>query len=158
METQHCLHSSKMDRAKNSALSSAVTLLARRDHSENEIRTKLRRRGYSDDEIGQAVERLRQRGYLDDAALCLSLATTLWHSGKWGARGVASRLHQQGFSGSMIQTAMEALDREEELQHAIALLQPRPHTAADREKNGRFLSARGFSYSVIENALEYFVY
>jgi SOS response regulatory protein OraA/RecX len=45
----------------------ALARLARRDHSEQEIRRALRRDGFADELVEETVLRLRRERYLDDA-------------------------------------------------------------------------------------------
>lgn len=142
-----------MDRLKNSAISCAVSLLSRRNHTERELSDKLAKRGYLRDEITSAVERLRERGYINDLAYGRDFAESLWETGKYGFMGVANQLRRRGLPEAIICEAMAELDREQETQYAIALLEHRANGIPNRGKAGRFLAARGFSYGVITRVL-----
>lgn len=146
-----------MSQTKSSALGAAVALLARRDYSERELRDKLSRRGYLNDEVDEAVLRLQQRGYLNDSLYCRKVADSLWQSGKWGIRGVVQQLRQRGLPDSEIRESVELFTYEQELEYALRLLNRKRVEPQERDKAGRYLAARGFSYSVIERALEDFV-
>jgi regulatory protein len=143
-----------MPQPKNSALTVAVRLLARRDHSERELSDKLAQRAYSQDEINEALARLRERGYVDDTAYCNKLAESLWQSGKWGLSGVVNQLRRHGLPMAMIREAMAAFEHGQEFAHALTLLQKRLFSSDEREKAGRFLASRGFSFAVIEQSLD----
>ena len=56
--------------AEKTALVTAVDYLARQAHSEKKLREKLQRKGFPQEEIDAAIERLIERKYLDDADLC----------------------------------------------------------------------------------------
>jgi SOS response regulatory protein OraA/RecX len=86
------------------------------------------------------------------------LAHSLWESGKYGILGVIQQLRRRGLPDAIIREAMSSFEREQELLYAIALLERRKLEPEERNKAGRFLAARGFSYTVIEQALEHFVY
>jgi regulatory protein len=144
-----------MPQPENSALTVAVRLLARRDHGERELSDKLAQRAYSRDEINEALARLRERGYVDDTAYCNKLAESLWQSGKWGLPGVANQLRRRGLPEAMIRETMAAFEREQEFKHALSLLEKRAFTPDERDKAGRFLASRGFSFAVIEQSLDH---
>ena len=74
----------------------ALVRLARRDHSEQEIRRGLRRDGFAEDEIEETVARLRRDRYLDDAGFAARLARTrLAHAGV-GRNRVRLELREKG--------------------------------------------------------------
>ena len=50
-------------------LETAVRLLAKRDHTEREVRTKLKQLEFTPVEIDETIGTLREKGYLDDARL-----------------------------------------------------------------------------------------
>ena len=51
------------------AFDAALSMLGYRSYSETEIRTKLRRKGYEEEKIAEAIDRLIQYGYLNDRVL-----------------------------------------------------------------------------------------
>ena len=53
-----------------SAKAVAVRLLARREHAEAELRQKLSQREFAAEEIEQALDELKQGGWLSDARFC----------------------------------------------------------------------------------------
>lgn len=58
-----------MKKSNRSAYEAALHLLEYRAQSEYEIRTKLKRRGYEDEDIEKAVEKLYFYHYLNDEEL-----------------------------------------------------------------------------------------
>jgi regulatory protein len=74
----------------------ALARLARRDHSEQEIRRALRRDGFADELVEETVLRLRRERYLDDAGFAARLARSrLAHAGV-GRNRVRLELRQKG--------------------------------------------------------------
>ncbi|MDU4959710.1 MAG: regulatory protein RecX [Sporomusaceae bacterium] len=141
---------------KTSALAAAVKLLARRAHSRQALRDKLAQRAYPADEIDAALTRLSERGYLNDTAYCADLAASLWQSGRWGRQGVIGQLRRHGLPMPLIRDMVNSLDRQQELPHALSQLDKRGFASGDKAKAARFLDARGFSFGVIEQALDRF--
>ena len=91
---------------RTSAFDAALRLLARRAHSHVELRRKLGRRGYPEEEIGEALGRLSELGYLDDAAFAAghvrrrsSSLGPLALSAELAARGVERRVSGQAMAG-----------------------------------------------------------
>lgn len=58
---------------KTPAYSKAIALLALSDMSERRLREKLRTKGFSSDEISEALEELKAQGYLSDDRLIENL-------------------------------------------------------------------------------------
>lgn len=129
-------------------------MLARCDHSERELSGKLSQRGCSAEEIDSALKKLRERGYIDDRAFGRNLAKNLWNSGKYGIAGVRYQLRNHGLAETAICEAIAGLECDLELSYAISLLERRKLCRNHKDKAGRFLAARGFTYNTIERALE----
>lgn len=74
----------------------ALGRLARRDHSEQEMRRGLKRDGFSEEEVEDTVVRLRRERYLDDAGFAARLARSrMAHSGI-GRNRVRLELRKKG--------------------------------------------------------------
>jgi regulatory protein len=74
----------------------ALARLARRDHSEQEIRRGLRRDGFADEEIEETVARLRRDRYLDDAGFAARLARSRMEHAGLGRNRVRLELRKKG--------------------------------------------------------------
>jgi regulatory protein len=82
--------------AERTPYARALGRLARRDHSEQEIRRALRRDGFADDAVDETIARLRRERYLDDAGFAARLARTrLTHHGV-GRHRVRQELRRKG--------------------------------------------------------------
>jgi regulatory protein len=127
-------------------LPAAVSLLAARDHSEEELRRKLLRR-YGAEEIDAAVVVLRARGYLNDAALTRRLAERYIEEGEHGRLGIRHRLERRGLPSVAIEAALAGFGGDAEYDRAAKLAGRRfpDGSKAEAVKVGRFLAGRGFS-------------
>ncbi len=125
-----------------SALSRALSLLARRGYSEAELRKKLA--GYPEAEVEAAIARLRDWGYLDDRAYAEAFVRA--RKARWGPAKLRFALRQRGVDEAVID---EFVDEEDALLRAVALLARRwARLGGDRAKAVRFLQSRGFSLEV----------
>ncbi len=131
-------------------LPAAVKLLAGRDHSEQELRRKLCRR-FAAAEIDAAVAVLKDRRYLDDAALTGRLAARYAADGQHGVYGIRAKLLARGLPAAAIDAALAGYDATCEYGWAAALCRKRFPAAqtGDLPKIGRFLAARGFAVETV---------
>ncbi|MEW6757788.1 MAG: regulatory protein RecX [Acidobacteriota bacterium] len=131
----------------------ALRLLALREHSREEIRSKLARRGFPDGEIEEAILVLERAGHLSDARFAQALIRSELARGK-GPVAIRHKLKRAGISGESPQVTSE-----EEGQALGGLLERRGIRAADltggkeRARIWRFLRGRGFTASAIAAAL-----
>jgi regulatory protein len=84
----------------------ALTLLARRELSEAQVRQRLSRRGFTLDDIDDAVTRLRQDGSLDDARVAAAIARSQLSLKKRGARRVRREIEAAGIASALADRAV----------------------------------------------------
>lgn len=142
-----------------SARQKMMDLLARRDHSPVELRRKLAKFEYSEDEIEAALDWARERKFIP-----FDEASAQAHSEKWrapldrrkkGIRWMNQKLSQIGLPKI-------ASDPESELEKALDLVVRKakslrkspPLTREDKAKIQRFLMSRGFESTTINEALK----
>jgi regulatory protein len=131
------------------ALDAALRLLGQRLHSELELRQKLRRYGCLPEEIDRALARVRELGYLDDAAFAHALVT---HRARVrGPALIAAELAAKGVGRELAQAAVGSLDHEEVVAAARRLA--RRGGAADHRTIAARLFRRGFSAEIVREAL-----
>jgi regulatory protein len=90
----------------------ALTMLSRRELSEAQIRTRLARKEFPDDDIQAAIERLRQDGTINDRRVALAAArmeSTIRHRGR--AR-VIQKLRTLGIDGDVVASAVSEVFEE----------------------------------------------
>ena len=136
----------------------ATDLLAYREHSEAELRQKLLARKYDSAEVDEAIDKLKQHNYLDDAELCRQQFEIFYAEGKLSVRQIVAKLIQRGFDKNFIEQLIPADVDEHELQAATSALTKK---FKSRDKNFRvkawqFLSSRGFDNEIISSVIENF--
>jgi regulatory protein len=134
--------------------------LARRDHSELEIRQALRREGFAEEAVDETILRLRRQRYLDDAGFAARLARSrLAHSGL-GRNRVRLELRRKGVRRATVEAGLEeALGEvsEAEVLDALARRLWRSRAADDPASRIRklwmFLVRRGFPSDLVHARL-----
>ena len=149
----------KTERPKPTALAKAVELLAGQEHSKRRLSEKLRIRGYNEEEIDGAVERLEEKHYLDDEAACARAYQRFYEEGAMSCRQIEQKLLSRGFPAELVRaSAPQDSDRDgREKAAAFRSLRGRFRGPALREKMKQFLYRRGFSYGVCDSAVEAFL-
>lgn len=138
-----------------SAHESAALSLSRRSLSEKELSDRLAEKGYAEDEIACAVEKLKSLGFLDDevyAAEYISFAASRLRS----RRTVMHELYKRGIDRELIDCAVCAMP--EDCDTILALIKQKFgfEAAISRESRAkiyRYLSTRGFNSGDISDAL-----
>ena len=149
----------KPERPKPSALAKAVELLAGQEHSKRRLTEKLRVRGYEEEEIDGAVERLEERHYLDDEAACARAYQRFYEDGAMSCRQIEQKLLTRGFPPALVRASVpqDPGRDEREKKAAIRSLRGKFHGPSQTEKMKQFLYRRGFSYEVCDAAVEAFL-
>ena len=127
----------------------ALGLLARREHSERELRTKLRARGFEAACVEAALEALRALGAQSDARFAEERTRALTARG-YGSRHVPRDLRARGVAEDAARRCMAQAAAGDAERAAQALERRGRH---DRERNRRFLAARGYPHEAIAQAL-----
>ena len=132
----------------------AVSLLAQREYSRQELTDKLTAAQASPEEVEQALAQLEAKGLVDDARVVETLVNR--RSGKLGASRLRQELEAKGVSAELVAETMAGL-KGTELARAQAVWQKKfgqlAATSADRNKQARFLASRGFSGDVVRQVV-----
>ena len=133
----------------------AVKLLKIRTYSQQELEQKLLKQGYDEVAVGEAVEYVTKRGYLNDAALCDMLIVRYAGSNKYSLKETYLRLRRRGLPTALINEKLTDLDIDLEYQAAIktALKILDSKEQQDLHKVIRRLSTKGFKASIISKVL-----
>jgi regulatory protein len=125
----------------------ALRLLARREHSRDELARKLSPHAESPEVLQGLLRELESRRQLSDERFAESRARVL--ARKYGAARIRHDLKAKGVAQALI----ERVTGSDELETARAILQRKyrqpPRTLEERAKRARFLQGRGFSAEVI---------
>ena len=126
----------------------AMDLLARREHSEQELRQKLHSREYAADTIDQVLQELKSDRLLSDERFTEAYVNHRFNAGV-GPLKIRYELRQKGISDLLVDEFLELLsDRWDQLmvqQRERKYGKTIPAGYAERMKQARFLQNRGFS-------------
>ena len=136
-----------MTRQPRSAYQTALDLLARRDHFRQELVEKLRRRGYPEAELEDAVARCADAGLLDDERLAARFVELRAADRGWGPRRLAAELRRRGVPAADAQQAAAASPELGRAALATALRRLEARAPAGWWRDGR-RRARMLSYLV----------
>ena len=143
--------------ARRSALESAMRLLSYRPRSERELGDRLARKGFGRAVIDETVERLRGLGYLNDEVFARFWTETRQALRPRSRRLLASELRRKGVASSEAEEATAGISDEEAAYQAasrrLRALRGLEYRSF-RERLGRFLTSRGFSYDVARRTIE----
>jgi regulatory protein len=140
------------------ALDAGLNLLSRRAHSRVEVRRKLGRRGYGEEEVESTLSRLAELGYLDDRAFAEGHVRR--RSSGLGRLALSAELAARGVDRAVADEALGGLDPEGQLASATHLAERlfgRKTFAGYREmlnSIGPKLMRRGFSPGTVRSACQ----
>jgi regulatory protein len=141
-------------RQGGSLRSRALRLLARREHSREEIRQRLASDQTDASELESVLDELERSGWLSETRVADQLVRLA--QGRYGSRKVLERLKIKGVNGEPLAQAARALAAQE-LESARAVWRKRfgqpPATLHDKARQARFLAGRGFSAEAIARVL-----
>jgi regulatory protein len=144
----------KSDQPKADAYNKALTLLARREHSARELKSKLARRGLDADESAAAVSRLQSKDYQSDARFGEMLVRSRIAQG-YGPRWITAELKTHGISEAKARAMLDAA--EPDWPALVRQLLRRRYGAkpaanlAERAKRAAFLLRRGFDAATVQS-------
>lgn len=142
---------------KKTALQKAVDYLARREHSQHELYQKLLAREYSETEIEQALQRLREKDLQSDERFAQAYVSSRYDRGH-GPYKITMELKQRGVDENTL-TAIVYDEQYDWFEKALLAYQKKYGSKeisdySDRVKRARFLQQRGFSSEQIQFAME----
>ncbi len=138
------------------ALHKAVSFLARREHSQAELRWKLAARSYSDKEVEEVLQRLVEKGLQSDQRFTESYVQSRFNRGH-GPEKIAMELGQKGIDILQIEEILYSGEFDwcelvAEVYRKKFADKPAPDYK-EKVKRSRFLRQRGFSGEQIQSVL-----
>ena len=135
----------------------AYRLLSLRPHSEKELEKKLREKGFPAVVIKEALEKLHDLKYLNDASFANGWARNLAVNKLWGNRKIITSLREKGVAPQFIDDAIASARLEISEEEAITILvqkktaKKKPVAFDIKEKQRIFqnLMGRGFPTGLI---------
>ena len=140
----------------------ALRILARRDHTENELLVKLCQKGFECKAISATLARCQDLGYLNDEKTAEIMARQMVGKG-YGILRIRHTLSQKGVNERQIQRAMVCCgDERDQVRCARQMLEKKGALAwrretdpqKRREKARRYLVGRGFPAEIVNQALD----
>jgi regulatory protein len=140
----------------------AFMLLNYRSRSEKELRERLEKKGFSENNISSTLRHLKEAGYLDDHALALDLKRQAFDNKLLGHNSAKRFLLNRGVPDEIIDETLE-YNEETEANKIKILIEKKLRTTGnypDKKKEKRlwdFLVRKGYSFSTIRNAFHNFI-
>ncbi|HET8848959.1 MAG TPA: regulatory protein RecX [Marinobacter sp.] len=138
------------------ARSIALRLLARREHSRQELKLKLRQRKLEASVIEPVLDEYEQEGWLDDARFADVYARQRMDLG-YGPIRILAELQQRGVD--IVPDWLDAVDDQHWAAQAATLRErrfgPVPEDYSGKMKQAQFLVRRGFSSAQISRAMSF---
>jgi regulatory protein len=147
--------------AANAAYIDGLKMLGRRELSEQQVRQRLARKEYSEDEIDEAVARLRDERAINDQRVAEAIARTETGIRKRGKLRIRMQIERAGIAKETAKAAIdevfETIDDEALLEASLRKrLRGRETIADDREfqRLFRYLIGQGFEFDRVMKALK----
>ena len=139
------------------AFDRALTYLERNIKTQKGIRQFLKDKGFLEESIDKAVEKLIDYGYIDDGVFAENYIKT--YANKKGRKLLKYELVSKGVSGELAEQKIEELlSSQDEFDSCQEILKKyiknKPIDQKLRQKSYAYLAGKGFSLSVINKALK----
>lgn len=140
----------------------ALAYLGYSPRTEREVRQKLIRSDFDEAVAEDTVVRLRELGYLDDAAYARSYVEARFRNKGYGPGRLRSDLMRRGIASALIDAALdEMIEQDDVLEAARRHAEKRwPRLAAEadprkrRKKLSDYLVRRGFSFDIVRSVID----
>lgn len=142
---------------RGTAFDCSVRVLSLRDHSEAELRRKLKEKGYEEPEVEESVTRLYALGYLDDTRFARLFASSAMRNGRGYGGRVKLELARRGVASEIAARVLAELSEEfsesellaQTMARRFAGFDPAVATEKERRRVVGYLQRKGFSLSAI---------
>ncbi|WP_421848917.1 regulatory protein RecX [Marinomonas sp.] len=145
-----------MKEHQTSIFDQALSLLSHREHSKQELATKLKTRGHEEEEINAIIERLEEMNYLNDKRFAEIFVRSRL-SKPLGASRIQQELIQKGINSELAKTAISEANADWfELAKQLKERRFGEEVSTDfkeKAKQSRYLQYRGFDFEQIKYAI-----
>ena len=133
----------------------AIDLISRRLRSEKEIRDYARRKDWTPDNTNRVIDRLKDKGYLNDKVFAEAFVRSRQNAGKYSRRRIELDLRRKGIADTIIKEILhDEVDDTDALRKLIA---KRAKRYDDVNKLKAYLLRAGFNYDDINREIgEYY--
>lgn len=133
----------------------ALNILGRARKTEKELEKKLKEKGYDDDSIEYAINKMKEYKYIDDDSYVESYIKDKISAG-WGEKKIIAGLYPKGISPDLVKEKLEVLYFDEEKTENITKIAEKYLKKIEKEefykkkqKLYRHLLGQGYSYDLI---------
>lgn len=143
---------------QNKVTNHALNLLSFRQRSEKEIYTSLKKKGYEDFYIENAIAYCKEQKYLDDRAFAKAFIRDKINLNKLGEQRIKYELLRKGISQDIIDDVL-ILDEDEQFEAAFQLAEKRLPSYRKDDRNATyrklsgFLQRRGYSFDIVSKVM-----
>src|SRR5690606_13233254 len=143
---------------KNKAINHALKLLSYRARSEKEVYIALKRKGFEENYINDAINYCKENNYLDDFSFAESFVRDKINLSKLGTERIRYELKLKGISKEIINRVLK-IDKDEQFEIAMEIgakrlkLYKNDSKDAIYRKLSGFLQRKGYSYDIISKVL-----
>jgi regulatory protein len=141
---------------RDEAFERALEALSRKERTTSELIEWLGSRGFPESEVAEVLQRLAEMGELDDARFALRYAEDKRELRGWGPDRIREALAARGVGTAEIEAALDADDRDDQLERAVSLLRRRGDHLDDEAGRARglaYLTRRGYDYELAYDAV-----
>ena len=132
------------------AINYALKLLKFRPRSENELRKRMKLKGFDDIEIVEVIEKLKKYGYLNEIEDAINYVKIKCEKG-WSKKRIYLGLLIRGYNEQIINEALNNYEKDVVIEKLKREMR-RKHL--DKEKLIKLLKSRGFEWDIIKEVLK----
>jgi regulatory protein len=132
------------------AINYALKLLKFRPRSENELRKRMKLKGFDDSEIVEVIEKLKKYGYLNEIEDAINYVKIKCERG-WSKKRIYLGLLIRGYNEQIINEALNNYEKDVVIEKLKREMR-RKHL--DKEKLIKLLKSRGFEWDIIKEVLK----
>lgn len=130
-----------------------VDLISRRLRSERELRDYAFRKQWTRDNTERVIDRLRERGYLNDEKFAESFVRSRANTRNFSAKRMKVELQKKGIQPDIITKVLAESDDYDEKTALNNLIIKKQNKYDDERKLIAYLARQGFSYDAIKSAM-----
>lgn len=141
------------------AINAALNFLSYRQRSEQEIRHKLREKGYEENYIQRAISFCKDQNYIDDESFATNFVKDKINLNKFGTNRLKRELLLKGIDEDIIVSVLVE-DENDEYERALQIATKKYSTYKDDDRNkiyrklGGFLQRKGYSFDIVNKILK----
>jgi regulatory protein len=132
----------------------ALNLISRRLRSEHEIREYGFRKQWNKENLDRVIERLYERGYLDDEKFAIAFVRSKAAAKNISKRQLQVALRKKGINSEIITKVIDGSAEYSEAEALKKLIAKKSDRYDDEKKLIAYLVRQGFSYDDVKQALE----